>query len=287
MSEKDPCNQQPESVHVTRADIVRALAELGIRPGDIVLIHSSLKSLGYVVGGPLAVIDGAKAAVTDQGTVVFPTLVQRDFAHAYDTWDVRRSPSDVGLISETFRLLPDSLRSNQATHSVAAWGNQAAELTGEHADYGPRMGPFGDYCFAWSSPWQKMFMAGAWIVLLGVGTAVNTFKHLAEYCLMEERVQSIRDIRRRCQAMAKIRRFQVPGVWPFHGSELTDPILEQAGLFRYAACGQAKLTAFKADTYVATVLDHFRRQPERFFHKDMLDWLHDYVDGETPDRPER
>ena len=42
---------------VTKDDIVRTLTALGIKNGDIVITHSSLKSMGYVEGGAGAVID--------------------------------------------------------------------------------------------------------------------------------------------------------------------------------------------------------------------------------------
>ena len=71
---------------------------------DIVLIHSSLKSFGYVIGGPISAINAAKEAVTESGTVVFPTLVQNDFANAYKNWDIRNSPPMLVL----FRNIPSA-----------------------------------------------------------------------------------------------------------------------------------------------------------------------------------
>ena len=62
---------------VSKEDIIKALKDVGVTPGSIVLIHSSLKSFGYVEGGALTVINAAKETVTERGTVVFPTLVQR------------------------------------------------------------------------------------------------------------------------------------------------------------------------------------------------------------------
>lgn len=144
------------SVTVSKEDIVKAFREAGVNEKDTILIHSSLKSFGYVEGGAMSVIDAAKEAVTEEGTVVFPTLVQRDFANAYKNWDKDKSPSDVGYITEVFRKLPGSYRSDQATHSVAAWGKNALELVSEHTAYGPRQGVFGDYCFSYSSSFKVM-----------------------------------------------------------------------------------------------------------------------------------
>jgi aminoglycoside 3-N-acetyltransferase len=264
---------------VSKADIVRAFQEVGVGPADTVLIHSSLKSFGHVDGGPLSVIDAVKETVTENGTVVFPTLVQRDFANAYRNWDIRHSPSDVGNITETFRLLPDSIRSDQATHSVAAWGKRAAELTGEHSAYGPRMGVFGDYCFSYSSPWQKMYLLKARIVFIGIDTVYNTFKHFAEYALVEHYCSLIGDPGKKCAAMSKIARHNVSGVWPFHDAVKTQAMLDELGLVHYTKCGNSLFTSIKADEYVDNVLEVFKKNPEEWFNDAFLAWLKHDVNG--------
>ncbi|MFD0712611.1 AAC(3) family N-acetyltransferase [Paenibacillus sp. GCM10027626] len=262
---------------VTAGDIVCAFRVVGVAPSDTVLIHSSMKSFGKVEGGPLAVIQAAKEAVTDKGTVVFPTLVQQDFANAYRNWDICRSPSDVGLITETFRQLPDSIRSDQATHSVAAWGSKAVDITGEHSAYGPRMGVFGDYCFSYSSPWQKMYFAEARIVFIGIDTVYNTFKHFSEYLLVEHYLSSIADPRRKCEAMSMIARHNIAGVWPFHDATKTQALLEERGLVTYARCGDSLLTSLKANDYVDQVLEAFKQDPAVWFDRAFLAWLERYV----------
>ena len=258
---------------VSKEDIVRAFQEVGVVPSDIVIIHSSLKSFGQVAGGSLSVIDAIKEAVTASGTVVFPTLVQQDFANAYRNWNIDTSPSDVGHISETFRLLPDSIRSDQATHSVAAWGSKAAEITGEHSAYGPRMGVFGDYCFSYSSPWQKMYVQKAKIVFIGIDTVYNTFKHFAEYSLVEHYCSMIEDPGKKCIAMSKVARHNVPGVWPFHDAVKTQAMLDKLGLIRYARCGNSLFTSIRADEYVDNVLKAFKENPEQWFNDAFLAWL--------------
>ncbi|MHB1151345.1 MAG: AAC(3) family N-acetyltransferase [Eubacteriales bacterium] len=267
-----------EKPKVSKEDIVRSFYEAGVNTSDIVLIHSSLKSFGYVLGGPLTVIDAAKQAVGESGTVVFPTLVQKDFANAYKNWDVKKSPSDVGMITETFRLLDDSMRSDQATHSVAAWGSKAAELTGEHCAYGPRMGVFGDYCFSYSSPWQKMYMAGVKIVFIGIDLVYNTFKHLAEYMLMEYYCSLITDPKKKCLAMSKIARHNVQGVWPFHDSLKTQITMEYLGLITYAKCGNSLFTCMKADDYIDNILKLFKENPGNWFNKEVLLWIETFAE---------
>ena len=52
----------------------------------------------------------------------------------------------------TFRQRPDSVRSNNPTHSVSAIGPRAAELTADHGKYGLRPCMYGDGAFAEASP---------------------------------------------------------------------------------------------------------------------------------------
>jgi len=144
---------------VTVADISGAVKQLGIGPGDIVLVHSSYKSLGGVEGGAAAVIAGFENVIGREGTLVMPTLSQVDFFNSYKTWYMDK-PSDTGYLTEFFRKQLYVYRSNQATHSVAARGKYAYELTFEHTAYGPHLCPFGEYAFADSSPWLKMYNMG-------------------------------------------------------------------------------------------------------------------------------
>ena len=58
---------------ITGERIVRDLRRLGVEPGQIVLVHSSLKSLGWVVGGAPAVVSALRTAVGPDGHVVVPT----------------------------------------------------------------------------------------------------------------------------------------------------------------------------------------------------------------------
>lgn len=268
---------------VGERDILLAFKGCGVCEGDILLAHSSLKSFGRVEGGGAAVIAAAKAAVGPRGTLVLPTLVQRDFDNAYANWDKDTSPSDVGAITELFRTMPGSLRSNQATHSVAAQGRLAQHLTGEHTAYGPRMGVFGDYCFSYSSPWQKMYLLDAKVVFIGVSTLYNTFKHFAEYCFVEQALAGIRDIETRCEAMAQIAVFGSPprkwpnGVWPFHDADYTQRALDEAGLLSYSRCGGAGFICLCARSYVDFMLRLFAEDPRACVNEAFCDWYEKYA----------
>lgn len=70
---------------VSRRDVYHAVEALGIQRGDIVLLHSSFKSMGYVEGGAESVIGGFLDAIGSEGTLVLPTFCQKNFSKAYET----------------------------------------------------------------------------------------------------------------------------------------------------------------------------------------------------------
>jgi aminoglycoside 3-N-acetyltransferase len=177
---------------VTRKDVENAVRALGVTNEDILLVHSSLKSFGTVDGGADAVIDGLLDALSPDGTLVFPTLVQKDFSTAYERWDKNVTPSDVGLITEVARKRKNAFRSDQATHSVSAIGKKAEFLTNSHSSFGPRMHPYGDFAFSHGSPWQKMYDLNAKVLFIGVGLESNTFHHFVE-AIYSEKIISLLD----------------------------------------------------------------------------------------------
>ena len=264
---------------VTRSDIRASLAAAGIRAGDTLLVHSSLKSMGYVEGGADAVIDALLETLGDDGTLVMPTLSQKDFIHAYRDWSLDR-PSDVGFITETFRLRPASLRSDQATHSVAAQGKLAAWLVRDHGLYGKRLGAFGDTPFAVCSPWQKLYDLNAKVLFLGVTMRSNTCKHLIEYQFINEMLDRVEDDARRAALIARLRSHGSyndpdPGVWPFSSGEKSQAMLEAEGFLRHAPCGDADFMVCRIAETNDFARAAYLSKPEEWYTEAMVQWLCD------------
>ncbi|MFA7229743.1 MAG: AAC(3) family N-acetyltransferase [Victivallaceae bacterium] len=160
---------------ITKDIIIRDFLTLGICSGDTILLHSSLKSLGRVEGGADTVIDALLELLGEEGALLMPSFQSGSEFYLVDRgciFDVRTSPSELGIITETFRKRPGVIRSLNPTHSTAGTGKQAAQLLSGHEKCQVSCG-FG-------SPYCKIIQAHGKIVLLGVGHQSNTTLHFVE-----------------------------------------------------------------------------------------------------------
>ena len=260
---------------ITRQDIRDALHRLGVNPGDICLFHSSFKSLGPVDGGAEAVIGGFEDAIGPEGTLVAPTLCSSDFFNSYNTWHLDK-PSEVGYLPEYFRKLPGVIRSDQATHSVAARGKLAYELTRDHGAWGHHLCPFGETAFADASPWVKMYERHAKVIFLGVTMRYNTFKHMIEGRYTEELLAAVHDPETRNQLKSQLWTFdnRWQGIWLFYNSTKMQEHLTDLGLVSETTCGSATLYCVDTTTASDAALDALRTHPEQWYNGDCLAWIH-------------
>ena len=247
---------------VTKQDIIKTLTDLNIEKGDVLIVHSSFKSMGYVDGGAETVISAFLDVIGAEGTLVFPTLVQQDFANAYKTWHMDK-PSDVGYLTEYFRKREGSLRSDQATHSVAACGKYAAYLTETHGHTHKRFGNMGDTPFSADSPWQKMYQMDAKTVLLGVDERKITFRHLAEYMYIEECLNAISHLPEKRQEMEEgLEHFcHQPGAWPnVYSVRVFNEMKKEGIVIPQTTCGDAVVTAISSKFFVDYIMNMFHTE---------------------------
>lgn len=158
---------------VTRESIGRDLSRVGLARGDAVFFHSSLKSLGRVLGDADAVVDAFLDVVGPEGLVIVPTF-SWTFAHgelARHAFDPRETPSRVGMITDTLWRRPNAFRSAHPTHSIAAIGKRAEELVAGH----DKTSTFGR-----DGPYRRYVDWGAKVLFLGVTMRTNTTLHAIE-----------------------------------------------------------------------------------------------------------
>src|SRR6184192_1730866 len=155
----------------TPVDLNRALVELGVVSGDVVMVHSAFDSFLGFQGGPVDVIRTLREVVGARGTLMMPTIPFRGTAVEYalgdPVFDVRRTVSRMGLLTEVFRRSPGVVRSIHPTHSVAVWGNRADAIIAGHERAETPCGR--------STPYQKLLEYDGKILLAGVPANTMTF----------------------------------------------------------------------------------------------------------------
>jgi aminoglycoside 3-N-acetyltransferase len=163
-------------VGVGRTDLAAALRELGLGAGDGVFVHSALSRLGSVDGGPATVLSAFDEVLGPAGLVAMPSFPYVgstvEYLRPEPTFDVRRTPSRMGAVTEALRQQPGVVRSLHPTHPVCARGPGAEELVAGH-DVAPT--PFGP-----GSPYARMVERGMHQVWLGVGITTFTLYHTFE-----------------------------------------------------------------------------------------------------------
>ncbi|MEU6428963.1 AAC(3) family N-acetyltransferase [Microbispora sp. NPDC046973] len=177
-----------------RDTLVQALRRLGLRSGQTVLVHASLRSIGRIDGGVATLADALMKVLGAGGTLVVPTFTSgnsdtsrsyvqavqgmteeetRRYRDGIPAFDVRRSSAiECGRLSEHVRLLENAVRSEHPQTSFAAVGPGAEWLMADH-DLRCHLGE--------RSPLAKLAKTEAVVLLLGVGFDKCSAFHLAEY----------------------------------------------------------------------------------------------------------
>ncbi len=238
----------PDGPLVTFEDIADALRQVQVGRGAVVYVHSSLSSMGYVQGGADTVIDAFLDVVGPEGTFCVPTIVYAGRGPR-PPFDVASSPSEVGRITETLRLRPGARRSDNPTHSVAAIGRKADEITAGHGGGEGRPSPWGELAFGHESPWQRFFDLDAICVLLGVDWEVNTMFHYIQSRFIEPYWSE----------------FATAPPYPYFDRTPMGRELEAAGIVRNCALGSATVTAVSSRPMVDHSIAALHRDPARFF----------------------
>jgi aminoglycoside 3-N-acetyltransferase len=182
----------------TRELLTQEFTRLGVRSGDVLLVHSSMRAIGWVCGDATAVVQALIDAVGPAGAIVVPAQTPdnrdpswwshrpipeewwpavRDHLPAFDP--ALTASAGMGAVAERVRTWPGSARSDHPLTSFAAVGPQAHELMAGH-HIGSLLGD--------RSPLAALERAAAKVLLLGVGFEKCTAFHLAESRLPNLRV---------------------------------------------------------------------------------------------------
>lgn len=160
----------------TPDDFQRALEGLGILQGDTLLVHSCFDAFEGFQDKPSGVISVLKNVVGTQGMLMMPTMTFSgtavDHVRRSPLFDVVRTPSRMGLITELFRRSPTVVRSIHPTHPVAIWGFEANSVAAGHYLAQTPCGV--------GTPFEALLTRRGKIILLGTDISAMTFFHLLE-----------------------------------------------------------------------------------------------------------
>jgi aminoglycoside N3'-acetyltransferase len=154
------------------------LDELGLERGDVVFVKASMNYLGYGPRESLELLERLVERVGDEGTILMPSFpypneVGRPAPDA--VFDVRRSASQMGLITEMFRRLEGTRRSEQFWVPVCARGRLAEWFC---AGQETVLNPFGE-----GSSYRRLVEQPTKMVGFGVTTNYNILAHVADAVL--------------------------------------------------------------------------------------------------------
>jgi aminoglycoside 3-N-acetyltransferase len=175
----------------SRQELAEAFSALGVAPGDTVMVHASVRSVGPIAGGPDQIHLAIKDALTDRGTLmmyascpdfyddvgrgVYPGSVEREILEKMPVFDAAtaRAARDNGTLVEFFRSYPGSLVNDHVARFVL-WGAQAPYLISEQ--------PW-DFAFGRGSALDRFQKLDGKILLIGCDHDTVTFLHYAEHIL--------------------------------------------------------------------------------------------------------
>ncbi|NHK30677.1 MAG: AAC(3) family N-acetyltransferase [Asgard group archaeon] len=188
--------KEKQIVEKTKVPIIKEIlkkdfCKIGLQKGDIVIVHSSMSKIGWIIGEAVTVIRALMEILTEEGTLVMPTMSSGNTDPA--NWNYPSVPKDwhpiirkemppydpvlsqtrgMGRIPEQFRVFPNVLRSKHPQASFAAWGKFSREITKDHIV---------EETFGKGSPIEKVYQLNGKILLIGVHHSSNTSLHFAEY----------------------------------------------------------------------------------------------------------
>jgi aminoglycoside 3-N-acetyltransferase len=175
----------------SRAQLAADLRALGVAPGDTVMVHASVQSVGTIAGGPDQIHLAIKDAITESGTMLMyagcpefydevgrgchPGSIERELLEKMPAFDAQsaRASRDHGVLAEFFRSFPGSLVNDHVARFVV-WGAHARYLIAEQ--------PW-DFAFGKGSALDRFRELDGKILLIGCDHDNVTFLHYAEHVL--------------------------------------------------------------------------------------------------------
>lgn len=164
----------------TKKQLTAQLRKMKLSPDETLLVHSSFKAMGEVAGGAQTVLD-ALCEYLSEGLLLMPTHTWDSVGPDNPSFDARTTPGCTGVLGTLLLERPGAVRSLHPTHSLAAWGKDAAEfIKGEQyrSTPCPREGCMG-----------RLLDRRGKVLFIGCPLSKNTFLHgVEEWAGIEHRL---------------------------------------------------------------------------------------------------
>jgi aminoglycoside N3'-acetyltransferase len=153
-----------------RSMLVKQLRSLGVTDGAVLMVHSSMRSVGPVEGGAEGMLSALLEAIHPGGTLLM--VLSADEDEPFDALRTRVATEDMGILAEIFRTTPGVQVNDHAAARYGAFGPSAAALlrsTNLHDYHGP------------GSVLERLVSLGGFVLRLGANIDTVTLTHYAEY----------------------------------------------------------------------------------------------------------
>lgn len=183
-------NNQTWSTVLNQSDLMSQLEAIGLKAGDVVEVHASLKSIGLILGGSSTLLDALLDVLGYEGTLVMsaqswgnsepayfqhPPIALNQFRKLRETHPAFKGKFEdlkgMGSLAQAMQTRPNVYVSSHPQAAFMAIGKQAKWITQSH--------PLND-AFGMTSPLGKMLELKAKILLIGVDYDRCTGMHLGE-----------------------------------------------------------------------------------------------------------
>ena len=162
-----------QGLALSKEKLINDFLRMGLKEGDVLMVHSSLSSIGYVDGGASTVVEALIDVLGSDGHLLMPSApnasYQLDYIRENVLFDVLQTPSALGAVTECFRKWPGVIRSAHPTEPVCCFGPNAHWFVESH--FG-QLTPYSE-----ESPFRKVIESKGKVLYVGV-TLSNAGTHL-------------------------------------------------------------------------------------------------------------
>ncbi len=218
---------------MNKAEIKHCLRAIGLKKGDIVLLHSSLASIGKVEGGADTVVKAFLETLDKTGTLVVPVF------------------GSLGIITDTIKARPDAVISDCPKGTVAAIGAMAREICMDHWQ--------ADTVHGEGSPYLKIAGLDGYVCLLGVDHDRNTTMHSVEALLRLPYLNPVSGAVKTPQGTKQKTWQYYPG--PHRDFIGLDSLLYSSGKMKTGRIGNAVTRLIKSQDLIEILTEAGRRDP--------------------------